>query len=413
MQAARSLYTRSDWYRGFRLAPGVDNVLSMTDDKLHAKRRAQMNMGFSGKENGTLESTIDHHITNFVSLICQKYISSSSVIRPMDLARKAQYFTLDVIVDVAAGAPFGDLIHDKDCHEYLESTANSLPAIAMVSSVPWAGKLLQHPWIGKLVSPSGTEEKGIGKVIRFVFRFLLTTLRLFDLMRNHRIVTKMVTERFSLESKKRIKELDMLQSFINHGITQEEAIFESIITILGGSDTMAIAIRAIMLFIITNPHVYRKLQTEIDEAMKTGAISDPVIKDSEARELPYLQAVIREGLRIFPPGTGQMPKLSPPEGDTVNGIFIPGGVRVGTNPWAIMRSPENFGPDSEVFRPERWLEASPQRRMEMEYVLELVWAYGKYKCLGQSIAMMELNKIFFEVCTFSSCSFAKNEEIRN
>ena len=73
MQAARSPYTRSDWYRGFRLAPGVDNVLSMADDKLHAKRRAQMNMGFSGKENGTLESTIDHHITNFISLIRQKY----------------------------------------------------------------------------------------------------------------------------------------------------------------------------------------------------------------------------------------------------------------------------------------------------------------------------------------------------
>jgi cytochrome P450 len=348
MQAARSPYTRSDWYQGFRLSPGVDNVLSMTDDKLHAKRRAQMNMGFSGKENGTLEST-----------------------------------------------------------------ANSLPAIAMVSSVPWAGKLLQHPWIGKLVSPSGTEEKGIGKVIGFVFHFLLTTFALFDLMRNHRIATKMVAERFSPESKKRIGEPDMLQSFINHGITQKEVIFESIITILGGSDTMAIAIRAIMLFIITNPHVYRKLQTEIDDAMKTGAISDPVIKDSEARELPYLQAVIREGLRIFPPGTGQMPKLSPPEGDTVNGVFIPGGVRVGTNPWAIMRSPENFGPDSEVFRPERWLEASPQQRTEMEYVFELVWAYGKYKCLGQSIAMMELNKIFFEVCTFSSHSFAKNEEIGN
>ena len=71
----------------------------------------------------------------------------------MDLARKAQYFTLDVVVDVATSAPFGDLIHDEDRYEYLELTANSLPAIALVSSVPWAGKLLQHPWIGKLVSP--------------------------------------------------------------------------------------------------------------------------------------------------------------------------------------------------------------------------------------------------------------------
>jgi Cytochrome P450 len=372
----------------------------MTDDKLHAKRRAQMNMGFSGKENIALESTIDHHITSFISLIRQKYISSLSALRPMDLARKAQYFTLDVTVDIATGAPFGDLIYDEDRHEYLQSTANSLPAIAMVSSVPWVGRLLQNPWIGKLVSPSGTEEKGIGKVIGFVIRPLFTTFILSHLTCSHRVATEMVAERFLPGSKKRTEKPDMLQSFINHGITQEEAVFESIITILGGSDTMAIAIRATMLFIITNPHVYGKLQAEIDDAVKTGAISDPVIKDSEARELPYLQAVIREGLRILPPGTGQMPKLSPPEGDIVNGIFIPGGVNVGTNPWAIMRSSENFGQDSEVFRPERWLEASPKKRKEMEYVFELIWAYGKYKCLGQSVAIMELNKIFFEVCTF-------------
>jgi hypothetical protein len=45
MSAPRSLYTRSEWYLGFRLAPGVDNAFSMRDDKMHAKRRAQMNMG--------------------------------------------------------------------------------------------------------------------------------------------------------------------------------------------------------------------------------------------------------------------------------------------------------------------------------------------------------------------------------
>ena len=70
-----------------------------------------------------------------------------------------------------------------------------------------------------------------------------------------------------------------------------------------------------------------------------------------------------------------------------------------------MRSSENFGQDGEVFRPERWLEASPEKRKEMEYVLELVWAYGKYKCLGQSAAIMEPDKIFFDVCTFRFHSF--------
>jgi hypothetical protein len=45
MSAPRSPYVRSDWYLGFRLAPGIDNVFSMRDEKAHTKRRAQMNLG--------------------------------------------------------------------------------------------------------------------------------------------------------------------------------------------------------------------------------------------------------------------------------------------------------------------------------------------------------------------------------
>jgi hypothetical protein len=45
MSAARSPYTRSDWYLAFRLGPEADNVFSMLDDKAHTKRRAQMMNG--------------------------------------------------------------------------------------------------------------------------------------------------------------------------------------------------------------------------------------------------------------------------------------------------------------------------------------------------------------------------------
>jgi len=154
-----------------------------------------------------------------------------------------------------------------------------------------------------------------------------------------------------------------------------------------------------MLYIMTNHRVYAKLQAEIDEGTRNNRISSPVIKDSEARKLPYLQAVIREGLRIWPAATGLMSKVTPPEGDTINGVFVPGGVNIGSNLWSILRSTETFGQDSDYFRPERWLEASPEIYTHMERVGELIWGYGKYKCLGRSVALMELNKIFVEVCS--------------
>ena len=85
----------------------------------------------------------------------------------MDLATKVQYFALDVVMDIATGQPFEDLMNDKDMYDFLESSASSLPVIAMVAAVPWAGKLLQSRWIAPLVAPTASEY-GIGKVIEYV-----------------------------------------------------------------------------------------------------------------------------------------------------------------------------------------------------------------------------------------------------
>jgi cytochrome P450 len=152
-----------------------------------------------------------------------------------------------------------------------------------------------------------------------------------------------------------------------------------------------------MVRIITSPHVYSRLNEEIDSAVRNGKISSPLIRLEEARALPYLQACIKEGLRIFPAGTGLLSKQVPPEGDTINGMHLPGGTEIGINIWAVTRNTEVFGPDAKAFRPERWLEASPEQYAKMERVQELVWGNGKFVCLGRTIALIELNKIFVEV----------------
>jgi len=152
-----------------------------------------------------------------------------------------------------------------------------------------------------------------------------------------------------------------------------------------------------MLYIMTSPRVYSTLQAEIDAAVRENRASRPVIQSEEAESLPYLQAVIKEGLRIWPPGTGLLAKQVPAKGDIVNGVFLPGGTKIGVNMWALLRDPEVFGKDATSFRPERWLEADAERYAKMEKVQELVWGYGKYVCLGKSVAKIELNKIFFEL----------------
>jgi cytochrome P450 len=97
---------------------------------------------------------------------------------------------------------------------------------------------------------------------------------------------------------------------------------------MAGSDTSATIIRVVFLYLITSPIMMGKFRAEMEDGIKQGKISSP-IRDSEARQLPYLQACIKEALRLWPPVTGLLQKVVPPEGDTFNGIFIPGGTFIG------------------------------------------------------------------------------------
>ena len=150
-----------------------------------------------------------------------------------------------------------------------------------------------------------------------------------------------------------------------------------------------------LLHIISNTRVQTRLLAEIASA---GVPLSEIISDRRARELPYLQACIKEGLRIFPVAGGLILKDAPPEGDYLpDGTFIPGSTAIGLCSWGMHRNKAVYGPDANVYRPERWLEAPPEQLAMMERTHEMIFGYGQFKCLGMAIAKVELNKVVFEL----------------
>ncbi|KAJ6785847.1 hypothetical protein PWT90_08722 [Aphanocladium album] len=327
MMAPRSRYSRGPWYNALRFEAGKDNLFSMRDDNQHGILRNKMAAGYSGKENESMEHTIDKHIQCFIELLQVKYLSADQRYRPVDFARKVQYFTLDVISDLAFAQPFG--VANKKVAERFGPNASS------------------HP--------------------------------------------------------------DMLQSFIRHGLNQEEASRESLLNVVAGSDTTATTIRVMMLCLLSNPLAYANLQKEIDNGIKVGNISSPV-SNFEARQLPYLQAAIKEGLRIKAPAAGPLFKTVPPEGDIIDGKKIPGGTQIGISPFGIYHSKKIFGEDADMFLPERWLGVDTHRVEAMSRVVDLVFSAGKYQCLGKPVALMELNKIFVELMRRFEFAMARPEK---
>jgi len=390
MSSARSPYTRADWYAGQKFEADHDNLFSNTDEKTHVRRRAQMMIGvsllvlqnqgsnksqYSGKEIDNLEAIIDKHLLELIDLIKWNYLSVGSELKPMDLARKSAFFTMDVITELAFGHSWGCLPRDEDVGSWFESNEKMLPRGIMFSSIPWLAKVFLIPAIGRLFLPSETEAVGSGRLIK--------------------VLKDAVDKRFATEDYD--QKSDIMGSFIRHGITsKQEAVTEASLAIVAGSDTTATTIRTTLLYIITNPLVYKKLQYEID---CTDIGIAPVISDAIAKRLPYLQAVIKEGARILPPASGLLSKKTPPQGDTINGIFVPGGIDIGQCAWGLQRSKAVYGEDAMMFRPERWLEAEkyPERLEMMERSLGLVWGHGKYSCPGKAIAWLEFNKVYFQV----------------
>lgn len=284
----------------------------------------------------------------------------------------AQYFTLDVLTHIAFGAPFGYLTRNEDVFDYIKEVSGFLNVLELGSNCPRIQAILSSRFV-RPFRPRATDPTGMGAMIG--------------------VAKKAVAERYRPGAK---QIPDMLGSFVKNGLKQQEAETEAMLQILGGSDSTATAIRMIMLHILSNPRVYAKLMKELDS--QAPNLSTPVITSAESRRLSYLQACIKEGLRIWPPLQSLQSKISPPGGETVNGVFIPGGIEVAHSSMTTQRCKEIYGENTDFYIPERWTEAAArydggQHYGQMERHMELIFGNGRFQCLGKHIAMLELDKV--------------------
>ncbi|KAF8860062.1 cytochrome P450 [Acephala macrosclerotiorum] len=186
---------------------------------------------------------------------------------------------------------------------------------------------------------------------------------------------------------------DLLQKFIKVGQDSPETLDMTGVvgllmsTISGAGDTTATTMTAWLFNLMKNPTVMRKLTSEIEAAN----LSDPP-SFAEVNKLPYLNAVLKESMRICPTPTWPMKRKVPQGGATIAGMFFPEGTTVGCMPSAIYMNPATFGEDAETFRPERWLEADDESLRSME-TARLGFSRGRRSCLGQHIATMQMKKV--------------------
>lgn len=121
--------------------------------------------------------------------------------------------------------------------------------------------------------------------------------------------------------------------------------------VLAGSETTSTALSCITFYTLRDPEISRRLQAEIRTSFKFyGKIN----AQSTAR-LEYLQAVVLEGLRMYPPLPFALPRVVPEGGDIIDGKYVPGGVLP-----SVSQQLDNTNWSTRLsFQPIRWRPASP------------------------------------------------------
>jgi cytochrome P450 len=161
-----------------------------------------------------------------------------------------------------------------------------------------------------------------------------------------------------------------------------------------GSDTTAIVMRSILYHTLRTPGVLKKLRDELD-----ASGTEYPVPFKTAQHLPYLDATIREAMRMHFIGAILLERVVPASGYTLpSGTKLPAGTVIGMNPWTLNFDEGIWGPDAERFIPERWLQYEGEagevfeKRLAFMKRNDFSFSYGPRVCLGRHVATLEIYK---------------------
>lgn len=112
-----------------------------------------------------------------------------------------------------------------------------------------------------------------------------------------------------------------------------DGIHEAQLAIIAGADTNAITVSNICYLLCQHPDYQQKLVEEISDL----PVHEDIIDDHLLIGKPCLSSLINETLRLYPPVPGGLQRLTPPEGVTIAGRYIPGNIVVSTPTFALQR----------------------------------------------------------------------------
>lgn len=293
--------------------------------------------------------------------------------------------TLDVISLVCFGFAYGVLELDEFAREWYDEMVALSRSMHLWKQFPW---LLRLPssvgWLQRLLlGPQTTANKGRMAMEK---RQRCLTRQVTDVVNRHARGEKTSTSDGGSYGFTTIFHAMLEADVPREEKTVQRLVEEAHTLTSAGSMTTANTLDTTFYHLLSNPKTHlARLRRELDEAIPDSS-TIPAVSDLE--KLPFLTAVIHEGLRLSKGVPHRLARVSPDESYRYGDVVIPRGVPVGMTSITLLEDAEIF-PDPHVFRPERWmpLDAPEVRRRRKALV---VFGGGTRMCLGLNLAWAEL-----------------------
>lgn len=309
----------------------------------------------------------------------------------LDISPWFNYTTFDIFGDLGFGESFECLEHAR-YHPWIALLFNSVKAAGFIVSARF------YPWIEfilmQCIPPSlkKVQKDHYQQIVEKVNRRLNWELDRPDLM------SHVIQERPGEE-----------------GLPPGEISATFMVLTTAGSETTATTLCGAVNYLMAHPEKLATLTSEIRSSFDNAE----QITLAALQDLPYLNAVIQEALRLCPAIPWVLPRIVPPGGDTVCATWLPGGVSTFPHPplraansftlmqtpvsiqaWALNRDPKYFH-DPTSFVPERWLHEasidpdSPYYHDQRQAIEP--FSTGPRSCMGQHLAWAEMRLILSKV----------------
>ncbi|KAL2074673.1 hypothetical protein VTL71DRAFT_8452 [Oculimacula yallundae] len=348
----RGKYPRGTFYDAGTVN-GAQNLLFQRDYSIHTPWRRIWDKAFASSELQHYNPRVEHHVDRLVEVIKKANREEVNCTTIMD------NLSFDIMADLAFANEAGLQAGTGD-NQYIHFIHKTLAAIGIFSCFRNLAQLVKY-------IPEVSDVKSFrvrGEALLAARQRLGTTRK--DVF-SHLIGSDTSTS---------IK------------FTQAELNANAQLVIIAGSDTTSATLTQTLRILAKQPAILKKLQAEVDDCASKGALTVET-----TRNLPYLNAVVNESLRLYNVVPLGSHAASPPLGLYVAGTFIPGNVQIDVPHGALMVDPRYFEKPLEYI-PERWTDWSDGVKDRRAFI---PFGYGAHSCVGKQLALNELRTILTNV----------------